>query len=179
MKSHVLTTDVPTDKIFPCISSLREEIEYLREENRAKTLIIKQLTEIKTTVNLTSMSFTCSENSTDKTTQNSNNVIDKTIQNNYKEHLKNKKKNANKDLTNTKTLNTTDNFASTYFEHPVNEKSASTNGKKRRKLAKRKTRKRRKKIIAVRLQIGTTTTRTEIMRIKLMFIFLATAWLKN
>ena len=46
------------------------------------------------------------------------------------------------------------------------------------RLTKRKGRKRRKKIITMRLQIGITTTRTKI-RIKRMFIFLATAWLKN
>ena len=50
LKSDVLTTDAPTDKRSSYISSLREEIEYFREENRTKTLIIKQLTEIKTTV---------------------------------------------------------------------------------------------------------------------------------
>ena len=48
-------------------------------------LIIKQLTEIKTTINLTYTLDTYNENSTDKTTQNSDNVIDKTIQNNNKE----------------------------------------------------------------------------------------------
>ena len=73
-KSDVLTTDAPTDKKYSYISSLKEETEYLREENRAKTLIIKQLTEIKTTVNPTSTLVTCNENSTDKTTQNSNNI---------------------------------------------------------------------------------------------------------
>ena len=45
LKSDVLTTYAPTDKNSSYISSLREEIEYLREENRAKTLTIKQLTE--------------------------------------------------------------------------------------------------------------------------------------
>ena len=53
MKSDALTTDALTDEHSFYISSLREEIEYLREENRAKKLIIKQLTEIKTTVNPT------------------------------------------------------------------------------------------------------------------------------
>ena len=91
LKSDVLTTDAPTDKNFSYISSFREEIEYLREENRAKTLIIKQLTEIKTTVNPTSKFVPCNENSTDKTTQNSNNVIDKTIKNNNQELFKNTK----------------------------------------------------------------------------------------
>ena len=43
LKSDALTTDAPTDEHFSYINSLREEIEYLREENRAKTLIIKQL----------------------------------------------------------------------------------------------------------------------------------------
>ena len=49
--------------------------------------------------------------------------------------------------------------------------------KTRRKLTKRKNRKKRKKIITKRLQIG--TTRIKIIRIKQMFIFLATASLKN
>ena len=80
MKSDALTTDAPTDEHSSYISSLREEIEYLREENRAKTMIIKQ--------------------------------------------LKKKK------LANTSTLRTTDNFTSTYFEHPKNEKDQSPNGKK-------------------------------------------------
>ena len=57
-------------------------IEYHREENRDKTLIIKQLTEIKIKVNPTNTLGTYNENSTDKTNQNSNNVIDKIIQNN-------------------------------------------------------------------------------------------------
>ena len=53
LKSDALTTDAPTVEHSSYISSLTEEIEYLREENRAKTLIIKLLTEIKTTVNPT------------------------------------------------------------------------------------------------------------------------------
>ena len=85
-----LTNFNQPDKNSSYINSLREEIEYLREENRAKTLIIKQLTEIKTTVNATRTLVTCNDNSIDKTIQNSNNVIDKTIQN--KELLKSKKK---------------------------------------------------------------------------------------
>ena len=92
LKSDVLTTDASTGKNSSYISSLREEIEYLREENRAKTFITKQLTEIKTTVNPTSTLVTCSENSTDKITQNSNNVIDKTIQNNNQKLKKKCKK---------------------------------------------------------------------------------------
>ena len=91
-KSDVLTIDAPRDINSSYIKSLREEIECLREENRAKTLIIKQRAEIKTTVNPTSTLVTCNENSTDNTTQNSNNVIDKTIQNNNQELLKRKKK---------------------------------------------------------------------------------------
>ena len=91
LKSYVLTTDTPADINSSYISSLREEIEYFREENWAKILIIKQLTQIKTTVNPTSTLVTCTENSTDKTTQNSNNVTDKTIQNNNQELLKNRK----------------------------------------------------------------------------------------
>ena len=58
--------------ILSYISSLREEIEYLRQENRAKTLIIKQLTEIKTTINPTNTLATYNENSTNKITQNNN-----------------------------------------------------------------------------------------------------------
>ena len=68
LKSDVLTTDAPTDKNLSYISSLRKEIEYLREENRVETLIIKQLTEIKTTVNP-------NENPTDKTTRQMNNKV--------------------------------------------------------------------------------------------------------
>ena len=41
LKSDALTTDSPTHKNPSYISSLREEIEYLREENREKMLIIK------------------------------------------------------------------------------------------------------------------------------------------
>ena len=85
MKSDALTPDAPKNKHSYYIRSLREEIEYLREENRAKTLIIKQPTEIKTTVNPTNMLVTYNENSTDKTTQNSDSVKDTTIQNNNKE----------------------------------------------------------------------------------------------
>ena len=103
------------------ISSLREGREYLREENRAKTLIIKQLTEIKAAINPTNTLVTYNENSVNKTTQNSGNVIDKTIKNNNKEPFKNKK-NINKNLANTKTLSTFDNFTGTCFEHPKNEK---------------------------------------------------------
>ena len=84
-KSDVLTTDAPTDKNYTYISSLKEETEYLREEIRAKTLIIKQLTEVKTTVNPTSTLVSYNENSTDKTTQNSNNIItSKTTTKNFK-----------------------------------------------------------------------------------------------
>ena len=128
LKNDALTIDAPIDKNSSYISSLREEIEYLREENRAKTLIIKQLTEIKTTVNPTNTLVTYNDNSKDKTTQNSDSVIDKTIQNNNKELFKNKK-NTNKNLANTKTLSTTDNFTNTCFEHTKNEKNASANGK--------------------------------------------------
>ena len=72
--------------------SLSSLIEHLREENRTKTLITKQLTKIKATVNPTNTLVTYNKNSTDKTTQNSDNVIDKTIQNNNKEPFKNKNK---------------------------------------------------------------------------------------
>ena len=67
LKSDALTTDAPTDTHSSYSSSLREEIEYLREENRAKVLII---TEIKTLVNPTNMLVTYNENPTNKTTQN-------------------------------------------------------------------------------------------------------------
>ena len=143
MKSDALTTDAPTDEHSSYISSLREEIEYLREENRTKTLIIKQLTEIKATVNPTNMLVTYNKNSTDKTTQNSDNVIDKTIQNNNKEPFKNKK-NTNKNLANTKTLSTTDNFTSTCLEHPKNEKYKSQNGKNTSEANEKKKQKKKK-----------------------------------
>ena len=74
-------------------------------------------------------------------TQNSNNVIDKTIQNNNKEFFKNKKKNTNKNLADTKTLSTTGNFTSTCFEHAKNEKNTSANRKIISWLMKRKNRK--------------------------------------
>ena len=106
-------------------------------------MIIKQLTEIKTTVNPTSALVTCNENSIDKTTQNSNNAIDKNIKNNNQELLKNKK-NANKNLSNTKTLSTTDTFTSTCFEHPINEKNASTNGKNTSEANEKKNQKKKK-----------------------------------
>ena len=143
LKSDALTTDAPTDEHSSYISSLREEIEYLREENRTKTLIIKQLTEIKATVNPTNTLVTYNKNSTDKTTQNSDNVIDKTIQNNNKEPFKNKK-NTNKNLANTKTLSTTDNFTSTCLEHPKNEKYKSQNGKNTSEANEKKKQKKKK-----------------------------------
>ena len=95
-------------------------------------------------VNLTRTLVTCNNNSEDQTIQNSNNVIDKTIQNNSTGLLKKKKKNANKNLANTKTLSTTDNFTSTCFEHPINEKIASTNGKNTSEAIKKENRKRRR-----------------------------------
>ena len=98
---------------------------------------------IKTTVNPTSTLVTCNENSVDKTTQNSNNVMDKNIKNNNQELLKNKK-NANKILSNTKTLSTTDTFTSTCFEHPINEKNASTNGKNTSEANEKKNQKKKK-----------------------------------
>ena len=68
MKSDALTTDAPTDEHSSFISSIKREKEYLREESRAKALIIKQqLTEIKTTVNPTNTLVTYNENSTNKT----------------------------------------------------------------------------------------------------------------
>ena len=139
-KSDVLTTDAPTDKNYTYISSLKEETEYLREEIRAKTLIIKQFTEVKTTVNPTSTLVSYNENSTDKTTQNSNNIItSKTTTKNFK-----KKKNANKNLSNTKTLITTDTFTGTCFEHPINQKNAITNGKNMSEANEKKNQKKKK-----------------------------------
>ena len=140
-------------------------------------MIIKQLTEIKTTINLTNTLVTYNKNSKDKTTQNSDNVIYEPIHNKNKELFKNIK-NANKNLDNTRTLSITDNFTSTCFEHNKNEKTENANGKKtRRRLRKRKNRARRKKIM--RLPIGTTAMRIELIRINRMFIFLVTAWLNN
>ena len=101
------------------------------------------MAEIKTTINPTSTSVNYNENSTDKTTQNSNNVINKTIQNNNQELLKNKKI-ANKNLANTKTLSTTDTFTSTCFQHPINEKNASTNGKNTSEANEKKNQKKKK-----------------------------------
>ena len=84
-------------------------------------MIIKQLTEIKTTVNPASTLVVCNASLIDTSIQNRINVIDKAIQN--------KKKNANKNLANTETLNTTDNFTSSCLEHPIIEKHASTRRK--------------------------------------------------
>ena len=106
-------------------------------------LIIKQLTKIKVAINPTNTLVTYNENSTDKTIQNSDNVIDKTIQNNNKEPFKNKK-NTNKNLANTKTLSTTDNFTSTCFEHPKNEKEKSPNGKNTSEANEKKKQKKKK-----------------------------------
>ena len=75
-------------------------------------------------------------------TQNSNNVIDKTIQNN-KEFFKNKK-NTSKNLADTKTLSTTDNFTSTCYEHPKNEKNESAKGKIMSEANEKKKQKKRK-----------------------------------
>ena len=58
LKSDALTTDAPTDEHSLYISSLRDEIEYLREQNRTKAVIIKQLTEIKATVDPTNTLLT-------------------------------------------------------------------------------------------------------------------------
>ena len=110
-------------------------------------MIIKQLTEIKSTVNPTSTLVTCNGNSTDRTRQNNNNLIHNTIQNDNfekKELLKNKE-NANKSFSSTKTLSTMDNFTSTCFEHPVNKKIASTTGKISWKLVKKKENKKKQK----------------------------------
>ena len=114
-------------------------------------MIIKHLAEIKATVNTTNTLVTYNKNSKDKT-----------IQITTKNFLKTKKT-TNKNLANTKTLSTTDNFSSTCFEHPKNQKNANANGKDTSEAnEKKKTEKRRKKIITVRLQIGTTTPRTDI-----------------
>ena len=110
LKSNVLTTDAPKDMNSCYVSFLREEIEYLKKENRA--LIIKQLPEIKTTVNPTSNLVTCNEISTDTTTQNSNSVIGKAIQNQNQELLK-------KEIKKTKKKGNKN----------INEKNACTNGK--------------------------------------------------
>ena len=93
MKSDTQTTDASTGENTSYISSLRKEIEYLREQNREeeKPLMIKQLAEIKTRVNPTNTLGTYNENSTVKATQNSDNVIDKTVQNSNKELFKHKK----------------------------------------------------------------------------------------
>ena len=104
-------------------------------------MIIKQLTEIKTTVNSKSTLFTCNNNSRDKTIQNSSNVIDKTIQNVIDKIIQNKnkelflKKNASKNLANTNTLNTTDNFTSTYFGASCKRKEFKHKQKKTWRLA--------------------------------------------
>ena len=105
--------------------------------------MIKQLTEVKTTVKPTNMLVTYDENSTDKTTQNSDSVIDKIIKNNNKEPFKNKK-NTNKHLDKTKNLSTTANFSSTCFEHPKNEKNASANGKNASEASEKKKQKKKK-----------------------------------
>ena len=101
------------------------------------------MTEIKTTVNPTSTLVTCNENSIDKTTENSSNVIDKNIKNNNQELLKNKK-NGNKNLSNTKTLSTTDTFTSTCFEDHINKKNASTSGKNTSESHEKKNQKKKK-----------------------------------
>ena len=62
---------------------------------------------------------------------------------------------------------------------PKTKRTRAQTEKTRQRLTKRKNRKTRKKIITKRLQIGTTTTGTEIIRIKRILIFLATAWLKS
>ena len=127
------------DKSSSYISSLKEEIEYLREENRAETLIMKQMAEIKTMVNTTSTLVTCDDKSLDKTIQNSNIVINKTIQNNNKELLKSK--NTNKNLANMETLSTTDNLTTTCLEHPLNENNVSIIGKNTSKASEKKSHK--------------------------------------
>ena len=54
------------------------------------------------------------------------------------------KKNTNKNLANTKTLSATDNFTSTCFEHPKNEKNASANRKNMLEAKEKKKQKRKK-----------------------------------
>ena len=85
MKSDLLAT------IFLPILALSEKKYSIQRKQSAKSIDVKQMTEIKTMVNPTSMLVTFNENSKDKNTQNSKNVIDKTIQNNNKELLKTKK----------------------------------------------------------------------------------------
>ena len=57
--------------------------------------------------------------------------------------MKNKKQ-TNKNLAITKTLITTDSSASTYFKHPVNEKSANTNGENTSEASEKKKQKKKK-----------------------------------
>ena len=85
MKSDLLAT------IFLPILALSEKKYSIQRKQSAKSIDVKQMTEIKTMVNPTSMLVTFNEDSKDKNTQNSKNVIDKTIQNNNKELLKTKK----------------------------------------------------------------------------------------
>ena len=51
------------------MNPLKEEIEYVREQNRAKKLIIKQLTDTKTTTNPTSTSVSSGDTVLDTITQ--------------------------------------------------------------------------------------------------------------
>ena len=92
-------------------------------------------------------------------------------------------KNANKNLTNTETLSTSDNFTSTCLEHPLTKITQAQTGKApwkpAKKKKKKKNRKGRKKVIVKRLEIGATTAITEVIRIKRMFMFLTRVWLKN
>ena len=82
-------------------------------------------------------------------------------------------------------MNTTDNFTSTCFEHPVNKRNAITSGKTPRKLAKIKARKKKKEDkcneIANRNNKNENRdnqNKTNIY-IKRIFIFFETEWLKN
>ena len=59
------------------INSLRKEIEYLREENWAMALIIKQLTDTKTNINPTSMLVSSGDTVLNTTTQHNNNERNK------------------------------------------------------------------------------------------------------
>ena len=89
MKKQLEETIPESTKQLP-FSSLRSEIEYLREENRTKTLIIKQLTENK------AMACSCNVVSTSKDHANKNNKESaNSLENNEK---------SNKNLNQTKNL---------------------------------------------------------------------------
>ena len=97
MKKQLQETIPESTKQLP-FSSLRSEIEYLREENRTKSLIIKQLTENKS---MTS-SCSCNEVSTSKDHAGKNNKeCANSLENNEKsnKNLNQTKKSDEKTLT--------------------------------------------------------------------------------